>query len=184
MRGPRGPLPEKLSSAPRFTSSICTRDFAIRQVYSKSTEIGLWRINFRSWSIENQNLDLGEMFRTTAFENHRQEDISLWSRSTILDRSALEDKVLPWNSQIILDGSEFRGGRCCWSEGCANVDCRMSIDQMQIKIRLLCRGRMRAYSLCAYLCVILIADLWLYVWFCDLWLRVDLVFCLCNETWV
>ena len=121
----------------------------------------LWRINFRSWSIENQNLDLGEMFRTTAFENHRQEDISPWSRSTILDRAALEDKVLPWNSQIILDGSEFRGGRCCWSEGCANVDCRMSIDQMQIKIRLLCRGRMRAYSLCAYLCVILIADLWL-----------------------
>ena len=110
----------------------------------------LWEISFRSWSIETQNFDLGDMFWTTAFENHRQEDISPWSKSRIVDRSTLEDKCIPFLSLRVLIEWGFWCERWCLSEVCANVDCMMSRDQMQIKIGSLCRRRMSADSLCPY----------------------------------
>ena len=110
-------------------------------------QFSLWEISFRSWSIENQNFDLGDMFRTTGFENYRQEDISPRSKSRIVDRSTLEDKCIHFLSVIVLIEWGFWHGRCCWSEVCANGYCMMSRDQMQIKSRWLCRWRMSADSL-------------------------------------
>ena len=110
----------------------------------------LRRRSFKSWSIETQNFDLGDMFWTTTFENHRQEDISPWSRSRIVDRSTLEDFDLPEECLGIVKDWEFRLRRCCRSEVYGNVDFTMRLDQTQVKIRWLSRWRMSAQCLSAY----------------------------------